>query len=265
MTMDLSRKTIVLVDDVNFQLMAVKDRLKLHYKVYPAQSVDILFEILLRVVPDLILMDLNMPDVDGFEAIKRLKSMKCFADTPVIVLSSSRDKKNAVRAMELGAVDYIAKPFSDADLTESIELQLNQKKKNEVLPVVLAVDDDPSILKTVSFYLGSQYKVYTLPDPNRIKELLNSVTPDLFLLDYNMPGCSGFDLVPVIRSFPDHAETPIVYLTTEGTENNISTAIHLGASAYILKPVDGTVLRDKVALLLKNFIIRRRIRKFSSI
>jgi PleD family two-component response regulator len=260
--MEASRKTIILVDDIGFQLMSVKDRLKTHYKVYPAQTVEILFDILLKITPDLILMDLNMPDVDGFEAMEKLNAVKYYKNIPVIVLSSSKERSSAVKAMNLGAADFIAKPFSDADLIESIELQLSIEKRIALKPVVLAVDDDPSILKTVSFQLGERYKVHTLPNPNRIKELLKSVTPDLFLLDYNMPGCTGFDLVPVIRSYSEHWETPIIYLAAEGTEEKISTAIHLGASGFILKPVDSAALRERVSQSMKNFIIRRRIRKF---
>jgi PleD family two-component response regulator len=260
--MELSRKTIILVDDMNFHLMSTKDRLKSHYKVYPAQTVEILFDILLRITPDLILMDLNMPDVDGFAAMEKLNAVKHYANIPVIVLSSIKDRKSAIKAMNLGAVDFIAKPFSDVDLIESIEFQLNPKKRAEEKPVILTVDDDPSILKTVSFQLGERYKVHTLPNPSRIKELLKSITPDLFLLDYNMPGCSGFDLVPVIRNFNEHTETPIIYLTTEGTADKISTAIHLGASGFILKPVDSAILRERVAQGIKDFVIRRRMRKF---
>jgi DNA-binding response OmpR family regulator len=260
--METLRKTIILVDDINFHLMAVKDRLKSHYKVYPVQTVDILFDVLLNVIPDLILMDLNMPDVDGFEAMKRLKAIRHYKNIPVIVLSSNKERKNAIKAMQAGAVDFIAKPFSDTDLIESIEFQLNPKKKAELKPVILAVDDDPSILKTVNFYLSEQYKVYALPNPNKIEELLKTITPDLFLLDYNMPGYTGFDLVPIIRNISLHKETPIVFLTASGSEDKISTAIHLGATGFILKPVDGAILREKVAALLSDFIIRRRIRRF---
>jgi len=262
MAKEASRKTIILVDDISFHLMSVKDRLKSQYKVYPAQSVEILFDILLKLTPDLILMDLNMPEVDGFAAMERLNAIKHYANIPVIVLSSVKDKKSALKAMNLGAVDFVVKPFSDTDLIDSIEFQLDPAKRVKEKPVILAVDDDPSILKTVSFQLGERYKVHTMPNPDRIKELLKLVTPDLFLLDYNMPGCSGFDLVPIIRSFNDHAETPVIYLTTEGSADKISTAIHLGASGFILKPVDGAILRERVSQNLKDFVIRRRMRRF---
>jgi PleD family two-component response regulator len=259
--MEISRKTIILVDDVGFHLISIKDRLKEHYKVFTAQSAEILFEILEQVIPDLILMDLNMPDVDGYEAMEKLKADRLYAGIPIIVLSSSKDRKSASKARNLGAVDYISKPFTDADLIESIEYQLDSSKAAENRPVVLVVDDDPGVLKSVNFQLGNRYKMYSLPDPCRIRELLKKITPDLFLLDCNMPGCSGFDLIPIIRSHPEHKETPIVFLTTEDTNDIISVAIHLGAKDYILKPPDETVLREKLYLQLKDYIILRRIQK----
>jgi DNA-binding response OmpR family regulator len=162
--------------------------------------------------------------------------------------------------MNLGAVDYIKKPFIDSDLIDCIEYQLDPYKHEKYKPVVLAVDDNPSILKAVNYLLNDQYKVYTLAEPEKLKTLLGIITPDLFLLDCKMPVLNGFDLVPIIRSFYDHEETPIVYLTSEGTIDNISVAIHLGACDFIVKPIDETVLREKIALHLKDFIIRRRIR-----
>jgi DNA-binding response OmpR family regulator len=259
--MDLTRKTIIVVDDVNFQLASIRERLKEHYKVYPAQSVEILFDILGYVRPDLILMDVNMPDVDGFEAVERLYSHKHFTDIPIIILSSNKDRESIIKARDIGAADYMSKPFKDAELIKCIEFHLSPEKQAACKPVILAVDDDPGILQTVSYVLSNRYKVHTLPDPRVIKELLATVSPDLFLLDYNMPGYNGFDLVPLIRSYADHGETPIVFLTTEGTEDVISTAIHLGADGFILKPIDGTLLREKMEALLKTFIIQRRIRK----
>jgi two-component system chemotaxis response regulator CheY len=91
-------------------------------------------------------------------------------------------------------------------------------------------------------------------------ELLKKIIPDLFLLDYNMPVLNGFDLIPIIRKFPGHEETPIVFLTSEGTIDHVTAARHFGACDYIIKPIDKKVLREKIAMHLTDFVIRRRIR-----
>jgi PleD family two-component response regulator len=112
---------------------------------------------------------------------------------------------------------------------------------------VLAVDDSPSTLKTIIAALKNQYKVFTLSNPMQVKRFLQQVTPELFLLDYKMPEINGFELVPIIRSFEEHKDTPIIFLTSLGTKNNISVAAMLGAVDFVVKPFDSHTLQEKIA------------------
>ena len=111
---------------------------------------------------------------------------------------------------------------------------------------ILAVDDSPAILSSVSSVLGD-YKVFTLPKPTELVNVLKKLTPDLFLLDYLMPVLNGFELVPIIRSFEKHKDTPIIFLTSAGTLDNVTAAIAVGARDFIVKPFHPDVLREKVA------------------
>jgi len=254
------RKKVVMVDDVGFLLLSAKERLKERYDIYPAISAEALFEILERIYPDIILLDINMPDVDGFETIKKLKGDKRFSRIPVIFLTSKNDKDSVIKCKNCGASDFIAKPFTDAKLIECIEYQLDPQKRDLDKPIVLAVDDNPSILKAVNHILHEKYVIRTLSKPENLKELLKIMTPDLFLLDCKMPGLHGFDLVHIIREHAEHEETPILFLTSEGTLDNISVAINYGVNDFILKPIDEVVLRQKIALHLADFVMRRRVR-----
>jgi DNA-binding response OmpR family regulator len=112
---------------------------------------------------------------------------------------------------------------------------------------ILVIDDSPEILMTVYTMLYKTYKIYTLPAPDKLEDLLRNTTPDLFLLDYKMPALSGFDIIPIIRSFPEHKDTPIIILTSDGTENSLVTAHELGACDFIVKPFESKVLHKKVA------------------
>ena len=255
------RKKIILVDDIQFHLLSTKERLKSRYDIFTAQSSDDLFNILDKVFPELILLDINMPGEDGFELLKKLKEDPRYSEIPVIFLTANVDKKNVVKGMNLGAVDFVNKPFVDSDLIDSIERFVNpdvQRKANK--PVVLAVDDNPIELQTISFFLKSDYTVYTLPEPGRLKDLLGIISPDIFLLDCQMPVLSGFDLVPMIRKIQKYEDTPIIFVTSVGSIDNISVALHLGASDFIVKPIDEATLKEKVSLHLKDFIMQRRIR-----
>ena len=144
-------------------------------------------------------------------------------------------------------------PDLDSSLKEAIK-RLDDEEKNRKM-VILAVDDSPVILKSVSSVLGDEYKVYTLPKPTEISKILQQLTPELFLLDYQMPELNGFDLIPIIRGFSEHADTPIIFLTSEGTIDNVTAALAYGASDFIVKPFDPDILREKIA----RHIIRKKL------
>jgi len=259
--MTTPRRKIIIVDDVNYVLTTLKERLKNNYEIYPAQSGEILFELLERITPEMILLDIQMPDSSGFDIICQLKADKRYDYIPVIFLTGNKtDRKSVTKGMSLGAVDFITKPVINEKLIECIESHLDPHRKNANKPIILAVDDNPAILQAVNLILGDDYKVYTLPQPQAIKDVLSRVTPDMFLLDCHMPVLHGFELVPLIRSHSDHEDTPIVFLTSEGTIDNVSVATTIGASGFIVKPIDEVVLRKKVAEVLADYITRRRIR-----
>jgi len=111
---------------------------------------------------------------------------------------------------------------------------------------ILAVDDTPSMLKSLHYALCDRYKVYTMQNPAKVKDFLKKKTPNLFLLDYKMPGMSGFDLIPIIREYPEHKETPIIFITSEGTIDHFTTAMYLGAADFVVKPFNTTILVDKI-------------------
>jgi len=114
-------------------------------------------------------------------------------------------------------------------------------------PRVMVVDDAAFTLRSVSYILGKEYKVFTVAKPEMVEKFLEQVVPDLFLLDYKMPNMNGFDLVPIIRSFEEHKNTPIIFLTSKGTTEHISAAMKLGACDFIVKPFDSDALRQKIA------------------
>jgi len=257
--------SIIYLDDIHFSLVTVKDRLKYHYQLSAVQTIAELFELLdqfstrKKATPDLILLDLNMPDVDGFKVIKKLKSDKQYCDIPFMFLSSKNDTKTIKTAMALGAADYIIKPFSDIELIDCIEYQIDPDKNNVNSPIILAIDNNPSILKSIKSMFDGQYRVYLLQDPQKLKTVLKRLTPDLFILEFATPEISDFESIPIIRAFCEHKETPIVLLTSAGTIDDISAAVSLGASDYIEKPIDEELLREKAASHLSGFRMRRRL------
>jgi len=122
--MDSVRAKIILVDDNMSNLTQGRNILKTFYEVYPAPSAAKLVEILENVIPDLILLDVEMPETNGYEAIKKLKADDRFAEIPVIFLTSRGDDSSHLEGLDLGATDYISKPFSPPLLLKRIANQL---------------------------------------------------------------------------------------------------------------------------------------------
>jgi putative two-component system response regulator len=125
------RQIIMLVDDNAASLTMGKNILKEKYDVYPVGSGEKLLELLEKITPDLILLDIAMPEMDGYEVIRRLKASRKTEDIPVIFLTSRDDPGNELEGLSLGAIDYISKPFSPALLIQRIEnhLLLNFREK----------------------------------------------------------------------------------------------------------------------------------------
>jgi putative two-component system response regulator len=127
------RKTIMVVDDNMTNLTIAKEILKTHYKVYAVPSAEILFDLLEHVRPDMILLDVEMPEVNGYETISRMKAVPGWMDIPVVFLTQMSDKESELKGLSLGAIDYVSKPFSEPLLLKRIENHLSAADQRKQL------------------------------------------------------------------------------------------------------------------------------------
>jgi len=118
-------KTIFIVDDSDVSLLVAKEALEDHYRVLTIQSGAKMFKLLEKIIPDLILLDIEMPDMNGFETLQLLKSIKLYKDIPVIFLTNYREEKIEIYGFKLGVADFISKPFSTPVLLNRIKTQLD--------------------------------------------------------------------------------------------------------------------------------------------
>jgi len=131
---DNKKQKIMLVDDNKANLTMGKSILSEHYDVFALSSADKLFEFLKHVIPDLILLDIDMPGMNGYEALTLLKADKQYTDIPVIFVTARNSESNEYEGLGLGAIDYITKPFAPALLLKRIENHLLiQKQKASLL------------------------------------------------------------------------------------------------------------------------------------
>jgi signal transduction histidine kinase len=127
------RKKIIVVDDNPENLNVLKNTMKELYMVYPCPSAEAMFELLTHVMPELILLDVEMPEMNGYEAIKKLKNSSITKEIPVIFLTSMTDAQSELEGLSYGAVDYIRKPFVTPLLLQRIKTQLSiLEQQNEI-------------------------------------------------------------------------------------------------------------------------------------
>jgi len=133
--MEEIKSCIFLVDDNIVNLNTGKSALQYKYKVITIPSGEKLFIALEKVKPDLILLDIDMPGMNGYDVIKVLKFNPETAEIPVIYLTGKSEVKDELQGFTLGAVDYITKPFSPLLLLKRVELHLLLKAREEELRI----------------------------------------------------------------------------------------------------------------------------------
>jgi len=116
---------ILIVDDVPANLKVLGDILKSEgYKVRPVPNGTLALQVALKEKPDLILLDIMMPDMDGYEVCRRLKESVLLKDIPVIFISALNDTKDIVKALQVGGVDFITKPFQAEEISARVKTHL---------------------------------------------------------------------------------------------------------------------------------------------
>ena len=131
--MQAEQKKVFLVDDNATNLIIGKNALIGKYNVFTIPSGEKLLKMLEKIIPDLILLDIEMPEMNGYEAIKIIKSDKRTSSIPVIFLTAKTETANELEGLSLGAIDYITKPFSPPLLLKRIEVHLLvEEQKNEL-------------------------------------------------------------------------------------------------------------------------------------
>lgn len=178
--------------------------------------------------PDLITLDIQMPDISGFDVTAVLKNDPDTLDIPILIISVVEEKE---KGYKLGASDYVTKPFDNKVLMDKIDrLLLGNKRK------VLVVDDDESLVKAINFELDK--RGYTASAAHNGEEALRAIEsncPDLVVLDLLMPKMDGYEVIKTLRNKPDTANIPIIVLTGIEIDGDRVKAMSLDGTEYIAK------------------------------
>jgi len=129
-----SKGIILVVDDIPHNLQVLCSILgRKDYKIAVARNGRQALEVLKKIIPDLILLDVMMPGIDGFEVCKQIKNSPQTSQIPIIFLTAKAETESVVKGFEFGAVDYVAKPFNSAELLARVETHLELKRTREEL------------------------------------------------------------------------------------------------------------------------------------
>jgi putative two-component system response regulator len=148
-----------MVDDNIINLTLGKSILSQQYEMFTAPSGEKLFKLLEVVKPDILLLDIEMPEMNGYEVIKRLKAFKETANIPVIFLTIRNDNNSELEGLNFGAVDYITKPFSPALLLKRIEIHLLLESQKNTLRIYNK-ELETLVLKKTETIFGMQNSMF---------------------------------------------------------------------------------------------------------
>jgi CheY-like chemotaxis protein len=161
---------------------------------------------------DLITLDIELPGIDGWEFLQRIRGIGALAHVPVVIIAGTAESS---LALTRGAAAVLQKPISRAQLKSSLAgLGLNPVP--EKIYTVLVVDDDPKAVEVIAAFLpATAYTVMRAHGGSEAIALATRLRPDLILLDLMMPEVSGFDVVRALQQNADTARIPILVITAK--------------------------------------------------
>jgi len=205
-------ESVLIIDDTQDVVELLKEYLSDgDFKIYTANNGEDGLKIAHSVRPSLITLDIMMPNMNGWEILKRLKTSTQTVDIPVVMISNISDKN---KSLKLGAIDSIVKPFSKDDI-KSIVTKYFKDEKN--ISSALIVDDDLDVRELIREYI--QDEVSVIKDAKDGRDALNIIEdgfiPDIIYLDLMMPNLSGFDFLEIVKSNKKLENTHIIVVSAK--------------------------------------------------
>jgi len=237
-------KVLVVEDDPDIAVL-----IQLHLSGYGqdvliAQRGDEAVEMAQRERPDLITLDILLPDVDGFAVLEELKSNPATREIPVVVVSVLPDRDECLR---LGAVDYVTKPIDEHRLLRAVRKVLARRG------TVLVVDDDKDTLSLLREILRANgFGVRTTSRGLRALRVAREVQPALILLDLKMQDLDGQAVLKRLKNDPVTRDIPVVVLTgsTIIDDAKRQKVLALGAARFMSKPFSIDELMEEIGMVL---------------
>jgi two-component system cell cycle response regulator len=280
---------ILIVDDdaLNIKLLAAQLTTK-GYRIATAADGRTALDRVATDPPDLILLDIMMPGIDGYEVTKRLKANAETRDIPIILVTALTGDDEKERGLEVGADEFINKPVNYPELEarvtsllrlkeyqdqlgsrkESASLMAhglveseNDKKEDADLPTVLIVEDDATSAKLIARYLSMvPCKLEIVDNGEKALRAVSSNPVDIMLLDLMLPTIDGIQVCKTIKSREQTIPIQVVMITSLTDTKSKLMGIEAGTDDFLVKPINKDELRARVKSLLKKKAYLDRLR-----
>ena len=246
-------RTILIVDDDPTICSELQKELKRNFfPTFTAGNSKDAIEILSKNKIDIILLDIFMPDVDGLDMLKKVKSK--WPSVEVIIITGYSSQDVAIKALRRGAIDYLEKPINYEELNTSIGRAMEKITENADLTyrhTILLADDDKNATKRLSRILVKEgYEVFIANNGKEGLEIINNNKIDILIADIEMPVMGGIELLEKVKKFQKDIE--VIMMTGYGDESLAIEALRKGAINYLRKPID----LDEVLIAIEQAVER---------
>ena len=204
-----------------------------------------------RKMPDGLIIEIPLPDGDGYELVEQVRTMPGAEELPIIIVSKQSGFLDKVRSIHCGADAHFEKPIDMKAMIRRMRYLLDKRKQDS--PRILSVEDDPDQAAFIRAFLESAgYQVKTCTDPKNFDSYVSSFNPDLVLLDVMLPGMTGYELARYLRQDERYAALPVIFLTTQGNIEARIEVARAGGDDHLVKPVPPALLLSSVSSRLER-------------
>src|SRR5438876_2032505 len=248
----LGGRRMLIVDDNQTNRRILREMLAAEgVNVDEASSAAEGLDALRRIRYDLAILDVQMPDMDGFQLVTAVRGEKKIARTRLLMLTSAGQRGDGERCRELGIRAYLTKPLSRADLLEALGTVLEAPdavggpevitrhtiaESRKSLRVLLAEDNPVNQQVAVAMLVKRGHEVHVSSNGREAVEAVNGRDYDVVLMDIQMPEMDGFEATHAIRALPKGKDLPIIGLTAHALSGERERCLSHGMTDYLAKP-----------------------------
>lgn len=279
---------VLVVDDVDVNVKLLEAKLEAEYfDVLTASNGADALRLAEAEQPDLVLLDVMMPQMDGFEVCRRLKEAPRTAAIPVVMVTALSDAADRLRGLEVGADEFLTKPVNDIALFARVRSLVRLKRmmdewrlREEVynrfaeLPgadlasfdddgparILLVEDSRLAAAKITETLAPIASDVVTLADPRQVLGALES-EPDLLIIGMSLADADPLRLVSHVRAAEGSRQVPILLFADESDLPRLAKGLDLGANDYILRPLDRNELLARARTQVRRKRLTNRLRE----